>query len=196
MIGAKMLDVCPDVRPGALVNRAFLRRAVNLMMEEGIEQILDLGSGIPTVGNVHEAARAVNPAARVVYVDIDPVAVTHARAMLADDDGATIIRADVRQPEVILTHPEVSRLLDFDRPLGLLQVTVLHYLVDHEEATMVVRTFGGALAPGSLMAIAHSASECEIPERTRLRELFGAASRAVSRSTGQVRRLLRRVRAG
>lgn len=187
-IGAKMLDACPDVRPGALVNRAFLRRAVSFMMEEGIEQILDLGSGIPTVGNVHEVAREVHPAAQVVYVDIDPVAVTHARAMLADDDGATIIRADIRQPEIILTHPEVRRLLDFDRPLGLLHVAVLHYVVDHEEAAMVVRTFGSALAPGSLMAIAHSASECEVPERARLRELFGAASRTVSRSTSQIGR--------
>jgi len=187
-IGAKMLDACPDVRPGAMVNRAFLRRAVNFMMEEGIEQILDLGSGLPTVGNVHEVARAMNPEARVVYVDIDPVAVTHGRAMLADDEGAAIIRADVRQPEVILAHPEVSKLLDFDRPLGLLQVAILHYIVDHEEAAMVVRTFGGALAPGSLMAIAHSASECDVPERARLRELFGAASRTVTRSTGQVRR--------
>jgi len=187
-IGTKMLDAWPDVRSAALVNRAFLRRAVGFMMEEGIEQILDLGSGIPTVGNVHEVAREVHPAARVVYVDIDPVAVTHARSMLADDDCATIIQADIRHPEVILTHAKVRRLLDFDRPLGLLLVTVLHYVVDHEEAAMVVRTFGSALAPGSLMAIAHSASEVKVPERARLRELFGAASRAVSRSSSQIER--------
>jgi SAM-dependent methyltransferase len=187
-IGEKMVDVCPDVRLAALVNRAFLRRAVNLIMEEGIEQILDLGSGIPTVGNVHEAARAVNPAARVVYVDIDPVAVTHGRAMLADDDRTTIIRADVRQPDAILSHPEVRGLLDFDRPLGLLLVTILHYVVDDKEASKVVHGFGGALAAGSLMAIAHSASECEVPEMTRLGELFGKASRTVTRSTDRIER--------
>jgi len=187
-IGAKMLEASPDLRPGALANRAFLRRAVRLMMEQGIEQILDLGSGIPTVGNVHEVARAVNLEARVVYVDIDPVAVTHGRAMLAGDDRATVIRADVRQPEAILTHPEVRNLLDLERPLGLLQVAVLQYIVDDGEAFQVVRTFAGALAPGSHMAITHSPSEIEMPGDARLRELFGTASSRKKRPMAQIAR--------
>jgi hypothetical protein len=190
-IGAKMLDLNPDLRLGALVNRAFLRRAVGFMMEQGIDQILDLGSGIPTVGNVHEVARAVNPEARVVYVDIDPVAVAHGRAMLAGDDQATIIRADVRQPEAILGHPEVRALLDLQRPLGLLQVAILAYVVDDEVAAQVVRSLVSSLARGSLMAISHSTSDVEVRERPALKELFTRASDVKRRSREEIGRFFR-----
>jgi hypothetical protein len=187
-IGDMMLELNPDLRAGALVNRAFLRRAVIFMMGEGIEQILDLGSGIPTVGNVHEVARAVYPNARVVYVDVDPVAVTHGRTMLAGDDQTTIIRADVRQPEAILDHPDVRALLDFARPLGLLQLAILSYVVDDAEAAQVVRTFVSALAPGSLMAISHVTTEVEVRARPALKELFTKASEVARRSTEQIGR--------
>jgi hypothetical protein len=184
-----MLEICPDLRPNAVVNRAFLQRAVSLMLEEGIDQFLDLGSGIPTVGNVHETAQVANPEARVVYVDIDPVAVAHGRAMLVDDDRATIISADIRDAETILVQPEVRELLDFERPLGLLQVAILHFVVDDEEAYRVVRTFSDALAPGSFMAISHSASEVSFPGGGKLAELFGQASSIRTRSRDQVLRL-------
>jgi len=186
-----MLEICPDLRLNAMVNRAFLQRAVAFMLEEGIDQFLDLGSGIPTVGNVHDAAQAVNPEARVVYVDIDPVAVAHGRAMLADNDRATIIRSDVRDAEAILAQPEVRDLLDFERPLGLLQVAILHFVVDEEDAYRLVRTFTDALAPGSLMAVAHSASEARFPEKERLVELFGQASSTSSRPREKVVRFFR-----
>jgi hypothetical protein len=185
-ISNMMLAIAPDLRLNAVVNRAFLQRAVNLMLEEGIDQFLDLGSGIPTVGNVHEAAHAANPEARVVYVDMDPVAVAHGKAMLADDDRATIIGADVRDAEVILAHPEVRELLDFERPLGLLQVAILHFVVEDEEASRLVRVFSDALAPGSLMAISHSAAESTFPEREKLVELFGQAATTQRRSREQV----------
>ncbi|MFN2243053.1 MAG: SAM-dependent methyltransferase [Anaerolineae bacterium] len=187
-ICSMMLEICPDLRPNAVVNRAFMQRAVTFMLDEGIDQFLDLGSGIPTVGNVHETAQAANPEARVVYVEIDPVAVAHGRAMLADDAQATIIRADIRDAETILAHAEVKELLDFERPLGLLQVAILHFLVDDEEAYQVVRTFSDALAPGSFMAISHSTSEFTVPGIERLAELFGQASAIKRRSSAQVLR--------
>jgi 16S rRNA G1207 methylase RsmC len=117
----KVLEIMPDARLGAHAARAFLRRVVNfLVKEKGVDQILDLGSGIPTVGNVHQVAQEANPAARVVYVDIDPVAVAHSLAMLKDNPNAIAIQADVRQPDTILNHPEVKGLLDFGRPMGVL----------------------------------------------------------------------------
>ncbi|MFN2216995.1 MAG: SAM-dependent methyltransferase [Anaerolineae bacterium] len=183
-----MLEICPHMRMNAVVNRAFLRRVVNCMLEQGIDQLLDLGSGIPTVGNVHEIARAVKPEARVVYVDIDPVAVNHGRAMLADDALATIIRADVRDAEAIVAHPEVRELLDFERPLGILLVAILHFVDDNEEAYQSVRTFADSLAPGSYMAVSHTAAEVEIPGIDKLTEMFGKASTTVSRSRDQVMR--------
>lgn len=187
-VADKMIGVFPEIRLSAQVNRAFLRRAVTYIVEQGIDQILDLGSGIPTLGNVHEVAQAINPAARVVYVDIDPVAVAHSRAMLEDNAFATAIRADVREPELILENPEVRERLDFQRPVGLLLVTVLHYIREDQEAYGVVRTLGKALVSGSCIVIAHSAQEFDPPERLRLRELFGMASTTVSRSREQILR--------
>ncbi len=187
-VGDMMLAIAPDLRLGSLINRAFLQRAVGMMVEEGLDQFLDLGSGIPTVGNVHEAAQAANPKARVVYVDIDPVAVAHGRAMLADEDGATIIRADICDTEAILNHPEVQALIDFDRPLGLLLVAILPFVIDDEEADRVVRTFVDRLAPGSLMAISHSEAGAKIPGLEKLEELWGQASSSVAHHKDQVAR--------
>jgi len=187
-IGDMMLAIAPDLRLHSLLNRAFLQRVVAMMVEEGIDQFLDLGSGIPTVGNVHEAARALNPETHVVYVDSDAVAVTHGIAMLADDPRATIIRADILDPESVLAHPEVRALLDFERPMGLLLVATLPLIVDDEDANRVVRTFGEVLVPGSLMAISHSAAEATIPGLEKLQELFGQASAAVSRYRDEILR--------
>jgi hypothetical protein len=187
-IGDMMLAVTPDLRLHSLLNRAFLQRVIAMMVGEGIDQFLDLGSGIPTVGSVHESARALNPETRVVYVDIDAVAVTHGKAMLANDEYATIIRADICETEAILSHPEVQTLIGFDRPLGLLLVAILPFIVDDEEAYRVVHTFADRLAPGSLMAISHSAAEARIPGIERLAKLFGQASATVSRYNDQIAR--------
>ncbi|MBN1660572.1 MAG: SAM-dependent methyltransferase [Anaerolineae bacterium] len=159
-----MEKLFPEVRLAARVNRAFLRRAVTFLVEEGCDQFLDLGSGIPTVGNVHEVAQALNPDAHVVYVDIDPVAVAHSLAMLVDNPRATAIRADVRQAEEIVTHPDVQRLLDLTKPLGVLIVGMLHYLLDDGEAQAAVRTFRTAAAPGSYLAISHTTPRVYPPE--------------------------------
>jgi SAM-dependent methyltransferase len=149
----------PDFPLVMQVIRAFLRRAVRFLVAEGIDQFLDVGSGIPTVGNVHEVAQQANPAARVVYVDVDPIAVAQSRALLRDNRRATVIPGDVRQPERILSHPEVARLLDLRQPVGLLVVAVLHFIGDEADPNRAMRVFREALAPGSFLAIQHASDE-------------------------------------
>src|SRR5437879_6199523 len=114
----------------ARMNRAFLRRAVRFMVEKGIEQFLDLGSGIPTAGNVHEIAQAANPDAHIVYVDNEPIAVHHATELLAGNDNAAMIRADLRNVQSVLVHPDTRRLIDVTKPVGLLMVAIFHFIQD------------------------------------------------------------------
>lgn len=159
----KILELRPHVQLAALANRAFLRRTIHYLLDQYVDQFLDIGSGIPTAGNVHELVQSRNPAGRVVYVDIDPVAVAHSRAILDENPSATAIRADLCQPETILNHPEVRGLLDLSRPLGLMLVAVLHYILDDRQACEAVRFLGNALVPGSYMVIAHTATEALPP---------------------------------
>jgi len=158
-----VLDNYPDAALAARANRAFLRRAVTFLARQGIDQFLDIGSGLPTVGNVHEVAQAINPTARVVYVDNDPVAVRYSRELLAEEEeeegaarGVAAIEADLRDPAAILGHPETRRLLDRRRPLGLLLVAVLHFILDDDEARRAVRAVREALAPGSYVVMSHA----------------------------------------
>src|SRR2546423_11334318 len=124
------IAIYPDFALVMRANRAFLRRAVEYLVAQGVDQFLDIGSGIPTVGNVHEVAQRANPAARVVYVDSDPVAVAHSSAILQGTANTAVIRADTRHPAQILGHPDVRRLLHFDKPLALLLVFILHFIID------------------------------------------------------------------
>ncbi|MEO7195741.1 MAG: SAM-dependent methyltransferase, partial [Pseudonocardiaceae bacterium] len=126
----KVQQVVPGARDGARVNRAFLRRAVVFMVESGIRQFLDIGSGIPTVGNVHEIAQRADPACRVVYVDKEPVAVAHSELLLAGNDRVAVLQADLRDVEGILGHPRTTSVLDFDQPIGLLMLWLLHFVPD------------------------------------------------------------------
>ena len=152
----KLLALAPDAADVMRANRAFLRRAVRFMVGAGITQFLDIGSGIPTVGNVHEVARQANPQSRVVYVDIDPVAYAHSHAMLEGDDNAAIVQADLREPDVILGSPEVDRLLDLSQPVGLLIVSVLHFIADDLEPQAAVARLRDAMPSGSYLAISHA----------------------------------------
>jgi hypothetical protein len=154
----RLLAMIPAAGEMARANRAFLHRAVQFMLDAGVRQFLDIGSGIPTVGNVHEIAQRVVPDARVVYVDIDPVAVAHAGEILRDNPFATAVQADMRFPEAILGHASVRRLLDLDRPIGLLLVAVLHFVPD-EDAYPAVERLVAALPAGSYVAISHGVSE-------------------------------------
>jgi hypothetical protein len=139
----------------ARTNRSFLRRAVRLMLDNGIDQFLDLGSGIPTVGNVHEIAQAANPAARVVYVDNEPVAVHHAHQLLAGNDNAVMVEADLRDVDSVLIHPETARLLDFRRPVGVLMVAIFHFIPDADDPGRIVARYRAAMAGGGYLAMSH-----------------------------------------
>jgi len=160
----KMLETFPESADGAVVQRAFLRRAIDFFTAEGIDQFLDVGSGLPTVGNVHDLARATIPDARVVYVDIDPVVITHSSRMLKDVPEATIIEGDLRRPSEILEHEEVRDLLDFDRPMALTMTAVIHFIVDDNVASRSTATMIDAIAPGSYVAITHGLLEDESRE--------------------------------
>jgi SAM-dependent methyltransferase len=158
------VKVLPEGRGAARANRAFLRRVVRYLVEEvGIEQFIDFGSGLPSQGNVHEVAHAVNPGVRVVYVDIDPMVLAHARALLAGGN-TTVITADVRQPDEILDHPKVRELIDFERPLGILLFAILHHINDHEAPGGIAARLREVMVPGSHLAISHFYRPTEHPD--------------------------------
>ena len=153
----KLLEIDPDARLVVQSNRGFLRRAVRFCVEQGVRQFLDLGSGIPTVGNVHQAAHEMDPGAHVVYVDNEPIAAAQTRRLLADQPNAEIVQRDMRDVEGILQAEETRRLLDFSRPVGLIMASVLHWV--HDDVTELLRAYSGALAPGSYLAISHLTDE-------------------------------------
>jgi len=139
----------------------FLRRAVRMCVRSGITQFLDIGSGIPTVGNVHEIAQLADPTCRVVYVDVDPVAISHTRQILAGNERATVVRGDFRKPDEILAADELRRMLDFDKPIALILVAVLHFIHDSDDPAGIIRRFHDALVPGSHLVIAHGSRDTE-----------------------------------
>jgi hypothetical protein len=154
-----VIERYPFIPAAARANRAFVVTAVRHMAESGVRQFLDIGSGIPTVDNVHSVARRVHPGARVAYVDIDPVAVAESLDILADDGRAVAVLGDVQEAQAIVDHPEVRRLLDFDEPIGVILAAVLHFVPEHRLADDAVTTLVGAVSPGSHFAISHSAKE-------------------------------------
>ncbi|MCT2278404.1 SAM-dependent methyltransferase [Micromonospora chalcea] len=154
-----MVEAVPEAPLMAQANRAFLRRAVQYLAQAGVRQFLDIGSGIPTVGNVHEIAQRIDRQSRVVYVDVDPVAVAHSQEILAGNEHATVLQEDLRRPEAILTHPEVTRLLDFSRPVAVMIVAVLHFIPDSDRPEEILRTLRGALAPGSHLVLSQASED-------------------------------------
>lgn len=154
-VGAKVLEVQPQGREIASSNRAFLSRAVRYMVDQGITQFLDLGSGIPTVGNVHEVAQGIDPECRVMYVDFDPVAVAHSQLMLKDNTRATVLGADLCQPAQVLNASVTQQFLDLSKPIGLLMVAVFHFVSDERNPRDIVAAYRDALPSGSYLALSH-----------------------------------------
>lgn len=148
----------PDQRQLARNNRAFLVRAVEHLAAAGITQFVDIGTGIPTAPTVHEVARRTHPGARVVYVDDDPVVLAHARALLAEDRAVAVVEADMHDPGAITGHPDVTRLIDFDRPVGVLFVAVLHFSPG-DEPRRILDHFARRMVPGSFLALSAGSSE-------------------------------------
>ena len=166
------ISLWPDLPTIMQANRAFLRRSVRYLAERGVTQFLDIGSGIPTVGNVHEAAQQARPGARVVYVDHDPVAVAHSRAILADDEWTAVIHADVREPETILEDPTVRTTLDLSQPVAVLMVAVLHFVSDEDDPFGAVARTRDRLAPGSHLVLSHASDEGRPDAAASHRELY------------------------
>ncbi|HWG26654.1 SAM-dependent methyltransferase [Actinospica sp.] len=163
-VGRRAAAAMPTLTAAIRANRAFLGRvARHLAGPLGVDQFLDLGSGVPTVGNVHEVVLDENPEAKVVYVDIDQVAIAHARHLLADVPGAVAILADLRRPEAVLDHPLTRATLDFTRPVAVLMNAVLHFIPDSDHPDRIVAGYTGVLAPGSYLALSHAAPDLRHP---------------------------------
>ncbi|RBM07245.1 SAM-dependent methyltransferase [Streptomyces sp. PT12] len=155
----KVIEAFPGLPKIVQANRAFMRRAVRHAVAEGVTQFLDIGSGIPTFGNVHEVAREASPEARVVYVDNDAVAVAHSRAVVAGQDHVGVVAGDFREPSAILASRPVESLLDLNRPVALLLVALLHFMDQDDKPYERVAEFRDALAPGSMLILSHASVE-------------------------------------
>jgi hypothetical protein len=158
-VAVEAIATVGDRGNGARLNRAALGRAVRYMVLQGVDQFLDLGSGLPTVQNTHEIAQTINPFARVVYVDNDPSVFLHGKALLADDASTTVILADILAPDALLAAPEVRGLLDFGKPVGLILNAVIHHVLDEEDPNGIVARYKQELVPGSYMQMTHFCDE-------------------------------------
>ena len=175
-VGDQVIAAWPDGLRIVRENRAFLRRAVQYLAEQGVRQYLDIGSGIPTVGNVHEVAQGVEPEARVVYVDIDPVAVAHSREILAADPRTAVLLADFHDPDAILAHADTRRLLDFDQPIALLVLGLLHFFPDEAAPGAVLARLRDALPAGSYLALTHLTDESRPELARKVDEVYRGAN--------------------
>lgn len=163
-LGDELIRTSPDVAETMRANRVFLRRAVRFLAESGVRQFLDIGSGVPTVGNVHEIAQAAAPDSTVVYVDVDPVAVGHSEAILDGNDRAGVICADMREPELILAEARRLGLIDVSRPVAVLLAGVVHFIPDADDPAGLVRHLVNAVAPGSYLLLSHTTFDGQPPE--------------------------------
>jgi S-adenosyl methyltransferase len=173
------LEVAPDLRELVREARRFLARAVRFLAEAGIRQFIDIGTGLPTQGNVHEIAQAVAPDARVVYVDNDPIVRVHAEALLEGNELATVLQADMRDPDQILKHPDLLSLIDLDEPVAILLFFVLYTVPEDDRAMRIVRHLRDAMCPGSYLAVSHPVSDI-CPETTaRLAVLYQEQAKVI-----------------
>lgn len=163
-LAGMIASMTPDIGDTMRANRAFLRRVVRRLVDDRITQFLDIGSGIPTVGNVHEVAQQADPSCRVVYVDVDPIAVSHSRAILDGNPGTVVIQADARDVEQIVADPDVRGLLDFDRPIAVLVLGVLHFVPDGDDPAGIVARLRGSVPAGSTLALVNVTHEDQPPE--------------------------------
>ncbi|WP_329127317.1 SAM-dependent methyltransferase [Streptomyces sp. NBC_01465] len=185
---AELAAAAPEVRIGLQANRAFLQRAVRCVVGSGIRQILDIGTGLPTAPNVHETAQQVAPDVRVAYVDNDPIVKTHADALLSSSGATSIVLGDLRNPQAIVEHPDVRRVIDFDQPVALLLVAVLHFLTDAEKPEQIVATLRDALPAGSFLVLSHATGD--FADRSAAQAIYNKATATLNlRSRAEVEHL-------
>lgn len=173
----RILSVVPEIKDCAWSNRGFHQRAAKWIAERGVRQFIDIGSGLPTVGNTHEVVQKVIPGARVVYVDHDPMVAEQGGVLLADDRSTRVICADLREPAAILEHPDLTELIDFSQPTGLLLTAVLMFVSDSSDPWRLVERYTNALAPGSYLALSHLTDDYKPPVTAeRFRAVFDQAT--------------------
>jgi S-adenosyl methyltransferase len=180
-LARQYMQVLPDMPAISWANRAFLRRAVTYLARDvGLDQFLDLGSGIPTGGNVHEIVAALNPHAHVVYVDADPVAAAHAVELLAAVPTAAALHADLREPDIVLGAAVDTGLVDLSRPLAVLTVAVLHFVPDQDDPGAVLSVYREATAPSSHLVISHATNEYHPETAQAAEEVYSRASHGMT----------------
>jgi hypothetical protein len=186
----RILAAVPEIRDCAWSNRGFHQRAAKWIAERGVRQFIDIGSGLPTVGNTHEVVQKVIPGARVVYVDNDPMVAEQGGQLLAEDRSTRVICADLREPETILDHPEVRELIDFSEPTGLLLTAVLMFVSDSSNPWEKVSRYVGAVPAGSYLALSHLTDDYKPPVTAeRFRAVFdGATERLYFRPRAEIAR--------
>ncbi|HEY3469183.1 MAG TPA: SAM-dependent methyltransferase [Amycolatopsis sp.] len=188
----QILQVRPESRELALLNRKWLRRVVRFGAEHGIRQFLDIGSGMPTVGHVHEVAQAIDPASRVVYVDNEPVAVAHSEIVLQDNDNAAMVHADAEYPDDVLEHPTTERLLDFAEPVMVIMAAFVHFIPDERDPAGLIAAYTDVLALGSYLALSSGTFEGQGEEVRRAAELYrNSGTNVVARSREELRALVK-----
>jgi hypothetical protein len=165
----QVLEIAPEALATGRHCRDWLIRVVRFLADQaGIDQFLDCGSGLPTVENTHQVAQRINPDARVVYVDNDPVVAAHGRALLEENDRTHFVVADLREPDVLLNHPVVTGNLDFDRPVAVIQSNTLHHVMDEERPQRVMASYVDAVTSGSYVAISHLYDPADGSSRSQL----------------------------
>ncbi|MCX4722896.1 SAM-dependent methyltransferase [Streptomyces sp. NBC_01306] len=183
----ELAAAAPEVRIGVRANRAFLRRAVRYVLGSGVRQILDIGTGLPTSPNVHETAREVAPDVRIAYVDNDPIVNAHANALLSRSGATSVVLADLRDPQAILDHPDIRRVIDFDEPVAVLLIAILHFLTEAEKPEQVVATLRDALPAGSFLVLSHATSD--FADRSAAQAVYNNATATLNlRSRAEVER--------
>ena len=187
----KVLTQLPGQRRSAVENRRFLRRAVRfLTAEAGIDQFLDIGVGLPTQGAVHEVAHEINPRSHVAYVDYDPVVVAHGNALLATPDQSVVVQADIRRPDELLANPVIRGHLDFDRPVAILLLAIMHFVTDEDDPAAVAAALRDALAPGSYLVLTTICQEL-LPDKeaaARAKDVYQKAGQPITaRSAAEIR---------
>jgi hypothetical protein len=190
-VAETILAMAPTTRAGIKENRAFLLRAVRHLAEQGIDQFLDIGCGLPFSPNVHEVAQSVIPDARVTYVDSDPIVRAHAQALMqcGDQEHIAVLHGDARAPREILDHSDTRRVLDFRRPVGVLLVAMLHFIQDHENPGQIVRTLMDAVPAGSYLVISHGTADFNPAGAMEATGSYEATSSYVPRPGTEIERL-------
>ncbi|MEV4313545.1 SAM-dependent methyltransferase [Actinocrispum sp. NPDC049592] len=179
-VADQLMRIAPETPAMARASRAFLGRAVRFIAEQGVRQFIDIGTGLPTRSNVHEIAQAVAPSTRVVYVDNDPAVLAHARALLDDNPQTAVVEADLRDPARLLNDPDLERLIDFGRPVGLIMVGIVYFLTEVDRPFDVVRILRDALPSGSYLAMTHVVADDRLAQLGQAQELY----RSFTKQTG------------